>query len=34
MGCDIGQGYLFAPAMPQDRLILLLKELAQKFAVA
>jgi len=34
MGCDIGQGYLFAPAMPQDRLIVLLKELAHKFAVA
>jgi EAL domain-containing protein (putative c-di-GMP-specific phosphodiesterase class I)/CheY-like chemotaxis protein len=34
MGCDIGQGYLFAPAMPQDRLILLLKELAHKFAMA
>ena len=34
MGCDIGQGFLFAPPMPQDRLILLLKELAQKFAVA
>jgi EAL domain-containing protein (putative c-di-GMP-specific phosphodiesterase class I) len=34
MGCDIGQGFLFAPAMPQDRLILLLKELAQKFSHA
>jgi EAL domain-containing protein (putative c-di-GMP-specific phosphodiesterase class I) len=34
MGCDVGQGYLFAPAMPQDRLIILLKELAHKFAVA
>ena len=34
MGCDIGQGFLFAPPMPQDRLIVLLRELAQKFAVA
>jgi EAL domain-containing protein (putative c-di-GMP-specific phosphodiesterase class I)/FixJ family two-component response regulator len=34
MGCDIGQGYLFAPAMPQDRLIVLLRELAHKFAMA
>jgi EAL domain-containing protein (putative c-di-GMP-specific phosphodiesterase class I)/CheY-like chemotaxis protein len=34
MGCDVGQGFLFAPPMPQDRLIVLLKELAQKFAVA
>jgi EAL domain-containing protein (putative c-di-GMP-specific phosphodiesterase class I)/CheY-like chemotaxis protein len=34
MGCDVGQGFLFAPAMPQDRLIVLLGELARKFAVA
>jgi EAL domain-containing protein (putative c-di-GMP-specific phosphodiesterase class I) len=34
MGCDIGQGFLFAPPMPQDRLVVLLRELAQKFAVA
>jgi len=34
MGCDIGQGFLFAPPMPQDRLIVLLKELAQKFSMA
>ena len=33
MGCDVGQGFLFAPPMPQDRLIVLLRELAQKFAV-
>jgi len=35
-GCDLelGQGFLFAPAMPQDRLIVLLRELAHKFAVA
>ncbi|HLH93185.1 MAG TPA: EAL domain-containing response regulator [Xanthobacteraceae bacterium] len=34
MGCDMGQGFLFAPPMPQDRLIVLLKEQAQKFAIA
>ena len=34
MGCDVGQGFLFAPPMPQDKLIVLLQELAQKFAVA
>lgn len=34
MGCDVGQGYLFAPAIPQDRLIVLLEEWAGKFAVA
>jgi EAL domain-containing protein (putative c-di-GMP-specific phosphodiesterase class I)/CheY-like chemotaxis protein len=34
MGCDAGQGFLFAPPMTQDRLIVLLKELAHKFAVA
>jgi len=34
MGCDVGQGYLFAPPMPQDRLIALLQELAQKLAPA
>ena len=34
MGCDVGQGFLIAPAMPQDRLIAVLGELAQKFAVA
>jgi EAL domain-containing protein (putative c-di-GMP-specific phosphodiesterase class I)/CheY-like chemotaxis protein len=32
MGCDVGQGYLFAPPMPQDRLIALLQELALKVA--
>jgi EAL domain-containing protein (putative c-di-GMP-specific phosphodiesterase class I) len=34
MGCDIGQGFLFAPPMPQDKLITLLQELSQRFAVA
>jgi EAL domain-containing protein (putative c-di-GMP-specific phosphodiesterase class I) len=34
MGCDVGQGFLFAPPMPQDRLIVLLREQAQKVAVA
>ena len=34
MGCDMGQGFLFAPPMPQDRLIVLLKEQAHKFSVA
>jgi EAL domain-containing protein (putative c-di-GMP-specific phosphodiesterase class I) len=34
MGCDIGQGFLFAPPMPQDRLIALLQELAHKVALA
>ena len=34
MGCDVGQGYLFAPPMPLDRLIALLQELAQKAAPA
>jgi EAL domain-containing protein (putative c-di-GMP-specific phosphodiesterase class I)/CheY-like chemotaxis protein len=34
MGCDAGQGFLFAPPMRQDRLIALLRELAQKFASA
>jgi EAL domain-containing protein (putative c-di-GMP-specific phosphodiesterase class I)/CheY-like chemotaxis protein len=34
MGCDVGQGFLFAPPMPPDRLIVLLGELAHKFAVA
>ena len=34
MKCDVGQGYLFAPAMPLDRLIVRLGELAQKLAVA
>jgi EAL domain-containing protein (putative c-di-GMP-specific phosphodiesterase class I)/CheY-like chemotaxis protein len=32
MGCDIGQGFLFAPPMAQDKLVVLLKELAQRFA--
>jgi EAL domain-containing protein (putative c-di-GMP-specific phosphodiesterase class I) len=34
MGCDIGQGFLFAPPMPQDKLIALLQELAHKVALA
>jgi EAL domain-containing protein (putative c-di-GMP-specific phosphodiesterase class I)/CheY-like chemotaxis protein len=34
MGCDVGQGLVFAPPMPQDRLITLLKQLAQKFSPA
>ena len=34
MGCDMGQGFLFAPPMPRDRLIVLLKEQAHKFAMA
>ncbi len=34
MGCDVGQGFLFAPPMPQDKLIMLLRELSQRFAVA
>jgi EAL domain-containing protein (putative c-di-GMP-specific phosphodiesterase class I)/CheY-like chemotaxis protein len=34
MGCDIGQGFLFAPPMPQDKLIALLQELAHKVAPA
>jgi EAL domain-containing protein (putative c-di-GMP-specific phosphodiesterase class I)/CheY-like chemotaxis protein len=34
MGCDIGQGFLFAPPMPQDRLIALLQELARHHAPA
>jgi EAL domain-containing protein (putative c-di-GMP-specific phosphodiesterase class I) len=34
MGCDIGQGFLFAPPMPQDKLIALLQELAHKGAPA
>jgi len=34
MGCDVGQGFLFAPPMPQDKLIALLHELTQKVALA
>jgi EAL domain-containing protein (putative c-di-GMP-specific phosphodiesterase class I) len=34
MGCDVGQGFLFAPPMPQDKLITLLQELSQKSVVA
>jgi EAL domain-containing protein (putative c-di-GMP-specific phosphodiesterase class I) len=34
MRCDVGQGFLFAPPMPQDRLIALLHELTQKVALA
>jgi EAL domain-containing protein (putative c-di-GMP-specific phosphodiesterase class I)/CheY-like chemotaxis protein len=34
MGCDLGQGFLFAPPMPQDRLIELLQQTAHKLAPA
>jgi EAL domain-containing protein (putative c-di-GMP-specific phosphodiesterase class I) len=34
MRCDVGQGFLFAPPMPQDRLIALIHELTQKVALA
>ena len=34
MGCDIGQGFLLAPPMPQDRLIGLLHEMAHTHAPA
>ena len=30
MGCDIGQGFLFAPAMPKERFVSLLNERAQR----
>jgi EAL domain-containing protein (putative c-di-GMP-specific phosphodiesterase class I)/CheY-like chemotaxis protein len=34
MGCDVGQGFMFAPPIPQDRLITLLQQLAQKYSPA
>ncbi|HUI96473.1 MAG TPA: EAL domain-containing response regulator [Xanthobacteraceae bacterium] len=34
MGCDIGQGFVFAHALPLDRLIAMLKDLARKTAHA
>ncbi len=34
MGCNTGQGFLFAPPMPQDKLIALLQELAHKVTLA
>ena len=34
MGCDLGQGFLLAPPMPQDRFIALLQENAAKTRVS
>jgi len=34
MGCDIGQGFMFARPLPLDRLIAMLKELARKIGPA
>jgi EAL domain-containing protein (putative c-di-GMP-specific phosphodiesterase class I) len=34
MGCDLGQGFLLAPPMPQERFAALLRENADKTRVS